>query len=223
MTKHTDYHLRRPGGLAVVARVPRRAIRGRSLKTPHTSDERVSFDFYETPPNVTRAFARLIERHLRGRRVLEPCVGDAAIANVLRTEFDCRVVTNDIDPKRQAYTHIDAGDAALYRVQTWPPQVVISNPPFNVAGTIVAQAVEHAEDFTAMLLRLSFMEPVADRRDFLVAHPPQHRIVTERISFRKSAAGSSTDSITTEWVIWTRDRQPLDGVPAHGVLLWKHL
>jgi hypothetical protein len=72
-----------------------------------------------------------------------------------------------------------------------------------------------------MLVRLSFMEPVADRCDFLQAWPPQHRLVTERISFRKSEKGSNTDSVTTEWVIWTANRQPLADVPPHGVLLWK--
>ena len=65
------------------------------------------------------------------------------------------------------------------------------------------------------------MEPVADRRDFLQAWPPQHRLVTERISFRKSEKCSNTDSVTTEWVIWTANRQPLADVPPHGVLLWK--
>lgn len=193
------------------------------LGNRHTSDDRVVFDFYETPRAVTRAFANLIRIHLKWHPfVLEPCAGDRAIADVLQDDFGCRVITNDIDPRRNAELCVDAGNEVLYRNYPHPmPHWIISNPAFGEAGPIVAQAVKHARYATAMLLRMSFMEPVEDRATWLLENPPQHRLVTQRISFRKSEKGSGNDTVTTEWIIWTADRRPLAGVPPHGVLIWK--
>jgi hypothetical protein len=181
--------------------------------------ERVAFDFYETPPDLVREFCRKIDRHLRGKMVLEPCVGDGAIARVLREEFDCRVVTNDLDQGRQADTHIDAGNAALYRY--WLPtgiDLVLTNPPFDQAGVIAANAVSHGL-LTILLTPLNFREPVEDRAVFLRDHPPQHAHSTQRAKFRKDTAG--TAPISTEWLIWTPDQQLLEGVRPLDVVLWK--
>jgi hypothetical protein len=188
--------------------------------------ERVAFDFYETPPAVVRAFADLVRHHLRGRHVLEPCVGDGAIARVLLAEFECYVTTNDIDPARTANTTMDAGNVFMRRFHTGA-EVEISNPPFNQAIDIVRVGVSQMRSggtlakWIAHLLPLNFMEPVGDRRAFLAEHPPQHRMPTERIKFRTDTNNSAP--ISTEWVIWTRDRRPLDGVEPNGIVLWKHL
>lgn len=184
--------------------------------------DRRAFDFYETPPAVTEELvARLAEAGLElPGPILEPCVGDHAIANVV-ADRNVTVYTNDIDRNRAADYHMDAGDAASWA--TWHGleiHTVISNPPFSEAPRIVPLAVASGA-LVIMLLRITFMEPVENRRDFLSARPPQHQLTTERISFRKSAKGSNTDSVTTAWFIWTQDRQPLPGIAPHEVLRWK--
>src|SRR5690348_14373268 len=67
---------------------------------------RLEYDAYMTPPHYIAAL--LSEVNIFGS-VCEPCVGDGAIADALRTLPSVRrVATNDIDKKRKADSHFDA-------------------------------------------------------------------------------------------------------------------
>jgi hypothetical protein len=188
---------------------------------------RVEYDLYETPSGLIRAWGKVAGAHLRGRRVIEPCSGGGNIARVLRDEFGCYVTTNDIDRKHKADTYFDAADPALWTMHP-SAEVWVSNPPFDAAPAVLNNVVPamvygrlREMSMVMALLRITFNEPAANRVAFLATFPPQHRVTCERPSFRKSEAGSKTDLATVEWYVWTRDREPLTGVPVHGVMLWK--
>jgi hypothetical protein len=132
-------------------------------------------------------------------RVLEPCAGDGAIARPL-VEWGYEVITNDLNPAMPSVMHYDATDAFWWQRGGGVPWVV-SNPPFSLASRIVPLAFEAATEGVAMLLRLSWLEPCADRARFLVDHPPTDLIVLPRISF---TGNGKTDNVTCAWMVWSK-------------------
>lgn len=159
-------------------------------------------DFYPTPAWATEELLKRIS--VRGT-ILECCAGDGAIADVMSREIDSQLAsavwTNDIDGSRNCHFTFDASIAwPLDRVADW----VITNPPFNSAAKIVPLAYEHAALGIAMLLRLSFLEPVEDRGAWLNEHPPTSMIVLPRISF---TGDGNTDSVTCAWMVWEKSKQ----------------
>lgn len=176
--------------------------------------ERSDNDFYETAAWQTRS---LIVNHppIQGALVLECASGRDAIANVLRDEADCRVLTNDIDPAMPATWHLDATTGELWtraaammeegRRIEW----VVSNFPFDVAFPILQYALAHVPN-VAVLLRKTFTEPTAGRKvrgawidgrgKWLNQFPPTRIIGLPRHSYR----GDSTDSVPHDWHIWER-------------------
>jgi len=151
-------------------------------------------DFYPTPTWATEV---LLE-HLplsKDTIIYEPCSGQGDITKVLNRKFDI-VLTNDIDPKMEAYGNLDATEDVAWTLKT---DFCITNPPFNQAYQIVRQAVKHSREGVAMLLRLSFLEPTIERGPWLAANPPDKLLVLPRISF---TGDGRTDSCTTAWMIW---------------------
>jgi len=161
---------------------------------------RRAFDYYPTPAWMTRALLRRMPA-LTFSQVLEPCAGDGAIVGVLR-EAGAIVDTNDLDPSRETDWHLDATrdeSWASFRSPTW----TITNVPFNLADQIVPLAVKHSRRGVATILRLSWLEPTADRADFLKEHPPDRLLVLPRHDFK---GRGSTDSVTSAWFIWDHAR-----------------
>lgn len=160
-------------------------------------------DFYATPAWMTRA---LLDRlpALNTYRVLEPCVGNGAILRELPEDAD--VVTNDIVPRDPILPDflLDARQSASWLAfrKTGLLEVVITNPPFDVAFDIATRAFTAATRGLALLLRLSWLEPTEERSQWLQEHPPTRLIVLPRHDFR---GNGSTDSVTSAWMLWAKD------------------
>lgn len=165
-------------------------------------------DFYPTPDWATSELLKRVS--IRGN-VFECCVGDGAIAKALEGERTF-LYTGDIDPQwkpmvcgdalertfwRDAEARVNADYGDLEPGIDW----VVTNPPFNVAAQIVPAAFNHAHKGIAMLLRLSYLEPVEDRGAWLNQHPPTDLIVLPRISF---TGNGKTDSVTCAWMVWRK-------------------
>ena len=177
---------------------------------------RQEFDFYETPPHyieaLVDAFPGILDHH-----VVEPCNGEGAISGY----FD-RSLTNDIDPKRPADSHMDATKNPFWTAvqgirYASSPLWVVTNPPFNRAIEILEQALSALYPVpVTFLLRLSFLEPTLDRAPLLNRRPPDSMIVLPRYSFGLNAKGKpGTDSVTCAWMTWgaTPDRPIIVGMP----------
>ncbi|MEO1432815.1 MAG: DNA cytosine methyltransferase, partial [Cyanobacteria bacterium J06633_8] len=168
--------------------------------------ERHEFDFYQSP--VWYAIELLKHQHIEGT-VLEPCVGDGAIADILDLSPLIRdIFTNDIDSKRCTNSHLDATDPLNWvnmPVTDW----VITNPPYSdSAAPIIQNAFNHARIGVAVFVRLSFLEPCSDRADFLKKHPPTKILYLPRFCFRKDKNRKwSTDSATIVCLIWDKTAQ----------------
>jgi hypothetical protein len=167
-------------------------------------------EFFETPIGLTRALVQRL--HLTGP-IIEPCVGDGAIARELE-KLHLKVITNDIDPERPADFTLDATQQASWDLMpscSW----AVTNPPFSKALDILQLAFKKAEVGVAMMLRLSFLEPCEPRARWLHAHPPNRVIVLPRVSFD----GKVNDQVTCCWLVWFR--RPADhptAVPVQVVL-----
>lgn len=159
-------------------------------------------DFYPTPDWATKELLKYVE--IRGN-VLECCAGDGAIADALGSQGSPveGVWRNDIDSH---WADLDfAADASDPR--SWDSfhardfDWTITNPPFNQAAQIVPLAYAHSVVGIAMLLRLSYLEPVEDRGAWLNQHPPTDLIILPRISF---TGNGKTDSVTCAWMAWRK-------------------
>lgn len=159
------------------------------------------WDAYFTPESAVQTL--LAHVPIDGN-ALECCSGDGSIARPLSER--CQVFTNDLNPAMPSEHHYDATDLDFWWDQNDPAfDWVVSNPPFNVASQIVPLAHRHAKVGIAMLLRLSWLEPCADRVDFLSQYPPTTLIVLPRISF---TGNGKTDSVTCAWMVWMKSPQP---------------
>jgi hypothetical protein len=160
-------------------------------------------DFYPTPEFATQELLRNVP--IIDGAILECCIGDGAIARVL-DEGSREVYGSDIDPQTNCSFCGDATRRDFWQgvLDVMPEERidwVVTNPPFNVAAEIVPLAYEFASTGIAMLLRLSFLEPVEDRGAWLNEHPPTSMIVLPRISF---TGDGKTDSVTCAWMIWEK-------------------
>lgn len=173
-------------------------------------------DFYATPKYQSRALLNRLS--LRpGWRVLEPCAGDGAIVRELPHVVD--VVTNDI-VQRDPMVPDFLLDATL--TTTWenfeaagPLDIVLTNPPFDVAFHIAQHAIEHARVALILLLRLSWFEPTEERGPWLRKYPPTSLIVLPRYDYRRNG---KTDSVTSCWAVWAR--VPRLVVPGIDFVTW---
>lgn len=158
-------------------------------------------DFYPTPEFATETLLRYVP--ITGT-IFEPCVGDHAIARIL--ERRGKVFTNDIDPSRDSWFQLDAANSGSWanHFHSLDLDWVVTNPPFNQAAQIVPLAFDHAREGIAMLLRLSYLEPVENRGTWLNDHPPTVLIVLPRISF---TGDGKTDNVTCAWMIWDKSGQ----------------
>ena len=165
---------------------------------------RKKLDLYETPVWQTHALLRF-HPDIRGT-VLDPCAGTGAIVRVL-TNSGHTVVTSDVDTTQPTMIHGDAQTCSLYSA-VGPVDWVVTNPPYRMPQCfeIVAQAVAHAKVGVAMLLRLSFREPTRLRGPWLRNHPVNRLLTLPRTSYTQDG---KTDSVTTEWCIWTKLPTPL--------------
>ena len=137
--------------------------------------------------------------------VIEPCAGQLAIANVLRSERHVmHIETNDLNPAMPCDTHFDAARPEYWealRARTHNrPNWGITNVPFDLADRIVPMAAESLDLF-ATILRLSWLEPTAARAAFLSVHPPTQLIVLPRHDFK---GRGQTDSVTSAWFVWNK-------------------
>jgi hypothetical protein len=158
-------------------------------------------DFYPTPEFATRELLAHVS-DIRGS-IFEPCIGDGAIAKVI-DGGDRWIYGNDIAPQLNCSFCGDASKRDLWvAVQDSMSRIdwVVTNPPFSVASKIIPLAYEFAEFGIAMLLRLSFLEPVEDRGAWLNEHPPTKLIVLPRISF---TGNGKTDNVTCAWMVWEK-------------------
>lgn len=177
--------------------------------------ERLANDTYFTHPNITTTLLNYLP--LRDQLILEPCCGDKHISKLLEKHHNT-VVSTDI-------SYGEEYDASNYKY--WEGKYrydyVVTNPPYNkeVMQNIIDFSWQHARKGIAMLLRLSYLEPVKNRANFLRDNPLHHLLIfgQPRPGFRTDTTG--TDCMTTAWFVWLKKELPVGGTNIQFVTKWK--
>ena len=110
------------------------------------------FDFYETPVWATKEILDRIDLS-KYKTILEPCAGHGAISNLIS---NC--IASDI---REDDLVVGGKGKDIF---TYPDNfcdVVITNPPYNIAQEVVEHSLKVAKNKVIMLLKLSFLESVS--------------------------------------------------------------
>lgn len=162
--------------------------------------KRIERDFYPTPDRLIRAYLAQNPNLLGDSNILEPCAGEGAIAQPL-IELGHKVEQTDI----KNGIEFDATKAGYWSNRS--PDIVFTNPPFNVATPIIEHALNHANKGVIMLLRASYLEPCKDRRHLLNSQISQITYCNPRPKFRADTKGS--DSATVIFIVWLK--RPLSG------------
>lgn len=177
--------------------------------------------------------------------VMELCCGEKDIVEVIEKEMILptyqpnrgrvhTIYTNDIDHTMNPDYCLDASCPACYDrnipcefseehsivlpIVDWH----ITNPPYNLAPKIIPLAFQHARVGIAMLLRLSYLEPItrSKRKDathrglWLAKYPPTDLLILPRYSY---TGDGKTDSVTSAWMVWDKRQIPPFPIQPDGV------
>lgn len=163
---------------------------------------RVENDFYPTAQAVTEELLKVVD--IQGQ-VFECCAGDGAIA-----EMFTGYIANEPFPPSEFHPdyELDATDPTAWEQFDadggfdW----VVDNPPFSKASQILPLAFKHARIGVAFLLRLSYLEPCADRAHWLkqnADHLSNVIVLNPRPQFRSDTTGG--DTVTVAWYVFRKD------------------
>jgi hypothetical protein len=146
-------------------------------------------DFYETPVWLTEAMLPHLVRY-QPRRILEPAVGDGAIARVLKRAFpDARLVVGDVGTGQDFLSHDHGG----------PFDLIMTNPPYSQALEFVTRALTFRAETGAvvMLLRLNWLGS-QERAPWLRGHTPSVYVTPRHPDF----TGGGGDATDYGWLVW---------------------
>jgi hypothetical protein len=171
------------------------------------SENRNANDLYRTPPLATYLLCKYSNPP---KKIVEPCAGYANIASELIRnghEVDCY----DLNEYPEALVPVKTGINALDLPKVLGYNGLITNPPYkNDFPRLLVEKSIQEYDYTAMLLRLTFLEGVR-RKSLFDKHPPTQMIFfSDRIRFdsdeiepveKKEQIGGM---VAYAWFIWNR-------------------
>ena len=212
-----------------------------STNRSNARDSHIS-DYYVTPIADIELFLKEFDKRVKldwnKIKIIDPCAGgneeirdnigikevyhpmsyQTAIHNVFG---GCNV--NNIDIREDSLAETK-GDYLKMNVKDFAPQVIITNPPFSIATSIIEKALDDVADdgYVIMLLRLNFFGS-KDRKPFFDKYMPEWCFVHHiRIGFcdKKNADGyvefdkngqakrGSTDSIEYAHYVFKKGLKP---------------
>lgn len=137
-------------------------------------------DLYRTPPIATYLLCKYSNPP---KKIVEPCAGYGNIAvELIRNGHD--VTCYDLNPYPESMVPIKTGQSVLDLPKVVGYDGLITNPPYNndIPRLLVEKSVKEY-DYTAMLLRLTFLEGIK-RKSMFDSNPPSQMIFfSDRIRF----------------------------------------
>lgn len=176
---------------------------------PQSADEH---EFYRTPAWVAHSLFRRLQHLIPApATVLEPCAGDGALLEPLRSAWPAATVdAYDIDPRHEAVRRRSAFvDDSRQRYD-----LVVTNPPFSHATEILFYGLAkcRAGGHVALLLRLGFLSS-QERASLYRTHYPRFVLpLSARPTFRGAHSDPKTDYM---WAVWRQGRRSRRGVIEH--------
>lgn len=173
--------------------------------------ERHISDYYITPIDKIQLFIDEFIKYenniFNNSYVLDPCAGGdknhlMSYPEVIK-KYTNKLITMDIREDSPCSIHANYLD---YNLQI-NPNIIITNPPFNVALDIINKALNDVDDdgFVIMLLRLNFFGSKS-RYKFFQNNPPKYAFIhSKRLSFTDDG---KTDSIEYMHCVWQKNYKP---------------
>ena len=151
-------------------------------------------DYYVTPIQDIELFLKEFDKRIHldwnKLKILDPCAGgnkeirdknnklieayhpmsyQTAIHNVFGA---CNV--NNIDIRENSLSEIKGDYLSMNAVKRFSPDIIITNPPFNIATSIITKALDDVADngYVIMLLRLNFFGS-KERESFFEKYMPE--------------------------------------------------
>jgi len=164
-------------------------------------------DFYPTPPLATYILCKYVKPPTY---LVEPCAGRGNISVELERNGH-RVASYDLNEYDNSLTEIETGIDAMELKTSDPFTGVVSNPPYHKdLPRKLAEKWTSEYDYTAMFLRLTFLE--GKKRNKLFTNNPPSDIIylSDRIRFdsgliepveKKDQLGGM---IAYMWIIWNK-------------------
>lgn len=188
----------------------------REAYLPNRKTGKDGLDYFPTPSSATEAFLRtFVEKvsPLTGR-VWEPACGEGHISEVLK-QRGLSVVSTDI--KNYGYgdgfcSFLDGEHPVAKEVISGGVDIIITNPPYNIAEEFIHRALEVSNRWVMMLARLQFLESIG-RYERLWTKTPPHAcfLYAKRVHMvagrlpNKSDGGSSLAFCWLTWDKWAKD------------------
>jgi hypothetical protein len=189
--------------------------------TEQRHSSRKALDFFPTPPWGTRVLVEIVLRRLGysidGARIWEPAAGEGHMAEVLR-EYGASVFATDVHRYPQARGRIDAigsfvGEGIdVIRAQDFRYasrgkgyDLIVTNPPFNLAEAFLQRALREAE-LVCFLLRSNFIDSQGRyERVFSKTPPLCVAQFAERLPMHEGRWDPDGDTATSyAWFVWAR-------------------
>lgn len=169
-------------------------------------NKRNPFDYYSTPKEVTIALLEFLKTRgiiystpTKPIMALEPCCGEGAISTIL-TDEGFFVESHDIRFTEYAGVGVD------YFSQTFQADIIITNPPFNLAPEFIRKACEEA-NVVCMLLKAHFWH-AKKRLELWNNFTPRFVLpLTWRPDWVNDGRGSSP-TMDFQWTIWDETAIP---------------
>lgn len=150
----------------------KQTLSGGKLAGGNPENGRVENDYYATNP---KAVEMLLTNYIfDASTILEPCVGEGHIANVINNFFINKREITGIDLVDRGYPNTIVADFLTYETdKKW--EGIISNPPYSLAMEFIEKGMELLEDNgqMAMFLKIQFLEG-AKRKEFFEKYPPKY-------------------------------------------------
>ena len=176
-----------------------------------------ALDFFPTPPWATRALLHYVipngARGLMRMRCWEPAAGEGHMAEVLK-EFFAAVHGSDVHDHGYGETgsFVGAGDADAPALPLddlsrcpFPPDWIITNPPFSLAGAFARRALAEAGEGVALLLRTAWLESGERFRLFMDHQPWCCATFAERVPMVEGRWDPEARSATCySWFVWLK-------------------
>jgi len=190
--------------------------------------DRHKADYYVTPQKCIREF---LSHFLEDENIerpdkinwLDPCAGgseedEMSYPAVIQSEFDADVCSLDIREDSKADIIMDFLTAE--KENFIDHEIIITNPPFDIAEDIIKKALEIAPEggYVIMLLRLNFFGSASRKALFEKQMPIRCYVHHKRISFitnkqnaKRKAEGFkplTADSIEYAHFVWKKGSHP---------------
>lgn len=168
---------------------------GRMIAGGAGPDARRALDFYPTPPEATQALLHAEREHLPLGLVWEPCGRGGAILRELRAAGYQTTGTDLVADPAEGVRQMDLLDC----FERLAP-AVITNPPFNLAASMIAHLLTLDVGYIAFLLKATFFH--AEKRRALFERNPPARI--HALTWRPDFTGGGGPTMDCSWFVWQR-------------------